>query len=196
MPNRFPDPRFLSLALLAAILIWPIATPKAQDAGLEWRPVQAGRSKVELLHKDLFRHARYYRADSDDFSMSYHLARVATDRHPLDSLILLHVRLSPDYHFRGSYGPDRVLEWSGLQDQQVRVGETDTLGANNIRYRIIRFSFDDVSCAAAAADLGHSLGETTSAGTARIAGYGCEDPGIPLTDARLREILESIEIKE
>lgn len=169
----------------------------AEEAGLDWRPVQARDSKLRITLADMAEHARYFRAQTPNYSANLFIARVPTTEFRGDRVSAIYVELQPGFYFPDRYDVDDVLAAKVLRDAGLRETDRFALVAGGGRYDIVTFSIHgDILCAAFARTWGSFGGDQVGSGSRRLYGYGCEERGKPLGRDRIKEALESLEVAD
>ncbi|EDP66735.1 hypothetical protein BAL199_16778 [alpha proteobacterium BAL199] len=183
--------------LIVAVLALSGPSAIADDAGLDWRPVSAKDSKVRITLPEAAAHTTYFKAQRADYAANFYIARIPTSAHRLDQVSLLYAELAPDRFFPTEYDVREILTWKNVQAVGARETGNFTVVARPSVYDVVTFVIDaGVQCAAFAVTWGSHGSETAGAGSRRILGYGCENPGTPLNRDRIKQSLDSLEIDD
>ena len=136
--------------------------------------------------------ARFMRSYNDQQSLVVESAMwVGPDARHAKALVQYY-RTSPGYHFRRDLDPQDFVENSdSFKDKSMTIGppksEVNELG--RISHR--SFDFDDVHCVM----FQQLWGASEGAGDQQLVGYYCADPGQPLDDRTIKQVVRSIDIR-
>lgn len=185
----------IARSIVAALgLVAVASTAAAEDAGLEWKRVSATASKIRVTESELADRARYFTAQTSDYSANLHIARVTTEAHRGDRLQILYIELLPGRHFQSKYDVKKVLGWKPMTDGHAREIDRFSVATHPGVYDVLTFMLDgNVPCAAFSTSWGTSGHEFSSAGTRQARGYGCEAGGAAFDRDRVKAMLDSLE---
>lgn len=166
----------------------------AEDLGREWQALDAEDSAIVFRAPGLeTQNVRFMRSYNDQQSLIVENAMwVGPDaRHA--KAVVQYLRTSPGYHFRHDMDPQDLVESSdSFKDKSVSVGplksEVNGLGRVNLR----SFDFDDVHCVM----FQQLWGASEGAGDRQVVGYYCADPGQPLDDGAIKQVVRSIDVRK
>jgi hypothetical protein len=184
-------------SLVLAGLLLGAMPAAADDAGLDWQPLPATESKVRITLPKARDAARYFTAQTANYSATFYIAQVPTSEFRADQIFLLYIEVSPGSFLRTEHDIEDVLDWKQLRASGLVEGERFAAVAGGGRYDIATFTIEgNVECAAFARTWGSHGSMTTGAGSRRVTGYGCEDRGRRLARDRIIEGLEALEFDD
>lgn len=162
--------------------------------GSSGKQVSARDSKIRVTEPGLAGQARYFTAQTPDYSANLHIVRVTTEAHRGDRLQILYIELLPGRHFQSNYDVEKVLEWTPMRSGATRETDRFSVPSHPGVYDVLAFTLDgDVECAAFTVSWGTSAHEFSSAGTRQSRGYGCDAGGAPFDRDRAMAMLDSLE---
>jgi hypothetical protein len=172
-------------SLVLAGLLLGAMPAAADDAGLDWQPLPATESKVRITLPKARDAARYFTAQTANYSATFYIAQVPTSEFRADQIFLLYIEVSPGSFLRTEHDIEDVLDWKQLRASGLVEGERFAAVAGGGRYDIATFTIE-----------GSHGSMTTGAGSRRVTGYGCEDRGRRLARDRIIEGLEALEFDD
>ena len=193
-------PRAMTVSLLIGLL--PGIAACADDLGREWKAVDAESSKIAFRAPGLeTQKARFLSSFDSRQSMLVESGTWVGPEARHAKAVVLYLRASPGYYliYRTDDPRDLLEYFDNIKDKPVTFGplqaEVNRLGP--IKHR--SFGFEGVNCLIFLQLLGGgtSGGDrgSASAGDQQVIGYYCADPGQPLEQTMIQQVVTSIDIR-
>lgn len=184
--------RWAGRLLLPAFMVAGISAC-AEDLGREWQALDAEESMIVFRAPGLeTQKVRFMRSYNDRQSLVVENAIWVGPGARHAKAMVQYFRTSPGYHFRRDLDPqDFVESANSFKDKSVTVGppKSEVNGLGRISHR--SFDFDDVHCVM----FQQLWGASEGAGDQQLVGYFCADPGQPLDDGAIKQVVRSIDIR-
>ena len=174
----------------------------ADDLGREWKTLDSETSNIIFRAPELeTQNARFLSSYNSQQSVLIESAVWVGPEARHAKAMVLYLRASPGYYlvYRTEDPQDVIRYFDDLKDKPVAFGplEAKVNSLGPIKHR--SFGFEGVNCViflqligggATGGDRG-----SASAGEQQVVGYYCADPGQPLEDRVIRQVITSIDIK-
>lgn len=178
---------FLLVSLIAGL------SACAEDLGREWQALDSESSVIVFRAPGLeTQKVRFMRSYNDRQSLLVENAMWVGPEARHAKAMVQYFRTSPGYHFRRDIDPQDLVESSdSFKDKALTVGplKSEVNGLGRVSHR--SFDFDDVRCVM----FQQLWGASEGAGDQQVVGYYCADPGQPLDDGSIKQIVRSIDIR-
>ncbi len=165
----------------------------AQNLGREWKALDPEQSAIVFPAPGLeTQKVRIMRSYNERQSLVVEYAKWVGPGARHAKAQVRYYRTSPGYHFRRNLDPQALVENSNsFRNKSVTLGaaksEVNRLG--RISHR--SFDFDNVHCVM----FQQLWGASEGAGDQQLIGYYCADPGQPLDDGTIKQVVRSVDIR-
>jgi hypothetical protein len=168
-----------------------------QKLGQEWRALTAEEAKIVFQGPSLEdKVVRRMRMSDENYQYTLEVALWTGPLARVPTAQILHLKLMPGFHFRVEPDPKSLIgKFEVFQGKELDFARLRSNGNRLGRVRSRRFHFADIDCVSFLQHFGVSAGDLSDAGTNRVYGYYCADPGVSLSDETVDIVLGGIGIR-
>jgi hypothetical protein len=168
-----------------------------QELGQEWTALTVDKAKIVFQGPALENKIeRRMRTNDANYQYSLEIALWTGPLARLPTAQVLHLKLMPGYHFRAEPDPKSLIsEFEVFEGKELDFARLRSKGNRLGRVKSRRFQIADIDCVGFLQQFGESGGDLLGAGTERVFGYYCADPGVPLPDETVDAVLGGIGVK-
>ncbi len=169
-----------------------------QELGQEWTALSAENAKIVFQGPSLEdKVVRRMRTSDANYRYTLEIALWTGPLVRVPTAQILHLELMPGRHFRAEPDPKSLIgKFKVFEGEELVFARLRSNGNRLGRVRSRRFHFADIDCVSFLQHFGVSGGDFSSAGTNRVYGYYCADPGVSLSDQTVDIVIGGIGIKE